>query len=158
MVLGLRDPGHLMLIRKPHITPPEFQEILGRFDRVAVTGVVKGGKSLLLENTDPKRRVFHTDELHRKGLEFKDYPGHVLEALGGVQRFVVAGMQVPRVLRKGLEVDALVWVNTSRESLTAKQSGFSKGARTIMHKWRRENPEVPVYFIGRALHEAEVAS
>lgn len=147
-----------MLIREPHITPEDFEVILERYDRVALTGVVKGGKSLLLDNVKPGRRVFHTDELHRKGLEFKDYPDHVLEALQGVPRFVVAGMQVPRILRKGLEVDVLVWVNTPRESLTVKQGGFSKGARTIMHKWRRANPEVPVYFAGKALHEEEVKS
>jgi len=150
--------GVEMLIREPHITPAEFQDILNRYDRVAVTGVVKGGKSLLLDNVKPARRVFHTDELHRIGLEFKDYPAYVLEELGGEARFVVAGMQVPRILRKGLEVDALVWVNTPRESLTVKQGGFSKGARTIMHKWRRANPEVPVYFIGKALHAEEVRS
>ncbi len=62
-------------------------------------------------------------------------------------------MQVPRILRRGLVVDALVWVNSPRQGLTTKQGGFSKGARTIMHKWRREHPDIPVHFAGAAVHE-----
>ena len=145
-----------MLIERPHITPSEFQGLLERFDRVAVSGVVNSGKSLLLTQIDgvtSDRQVFHTDDLQARGLEWEQYPDVVLSELGGVPRFVLVGMQVPRILRKGLEVDAVVWVNQPRGRVTKRQGAFSKGARTIMHKWRREKPDIPVYFFHRALHE-----
>jgi len=144
-----------VLIERPHITPSRFQGLLERFARVALAGVVKGGKSLLLQESRPDRQVFHTDDLQARGLEWEQYPDVVLSELGGVGRFLLVGMQVPRILRKGLEVDAVVWVNQPRGRVTKRQGAFSKGARTIMHKWRREKPDIPVYFFQRALHEEE---
>ncbi len=142
-----------MLQRLEHMTPSGFQDLLDEFPRVALAGVVRSGKSLLLDGVFQERLFFHTDSLQRAGLAFREYPAVVLELLGRVSRFVVAGMQVPRILRKGLEVDVVVWLNTPLGSLTPKQLSFSKGARTIFHTWRRAHPEVPAYFVGRAEHD-----
>lgn len=114
---------------------------------MALSGVVKSGKSLLLDSiVPPPRFMFHTDDLQRLGLKFEDYPGYVIKRLEEFPCFLVVGMQVPRILRKGLEVDCLLWLDAPLHPLTPKQLGFSRGARTIMHKWRREHPQVPVIF------------
>ena len=142
-----------MLIEQRGMTSSGFAGILERYDRIVLCGVVNSGKSLLLEEAAPARRIFHTDSLHDLGLEWEDYPQAVMDALEGAKRFLLVGMQGPRILRKGLAVDVVVWLNAPLGGLTAKQAGFSRGARTILHRWRREHQEVPVYFIGRAEHE-----
>ena len=144
----------VMLIERRELTPERFEVLLARYDRVALAGVVKGGKTLLLDEVSPRRVVFHTDDLQARGLKWSEYPGVVMEELGGEDRFILAGMQVSRILRKGLAVDVVVWLNAPLGGLTAKQAGFSRGARTILHRWRREHQEVPVYFIGRAGRES----
>ena len=135
------------------MTPTYFQEILDRHDRVALTGVVMSGKSLLLDNVTPGRLVLHTDSLKDRGISFDQSARVVLEELAGVPRFVVAGMQVPRALRKGLEVDVAVWVNDPREWLTSRQLSFSIGVRGIFHEWWTANRQVPVHFVDMAVHE-----
>lgn len=135
------------------MTPTYFQEILDKYDRVALTGVVMSGKSLLLDNVTADRVILHTDSLKERGVPFNESPGVVLDELARVPRFVVAGMQVPRALRKGLEVDVAVWVNDPREHLTSRQLSFSNGVRGIFHEWWSTHREVPVHFVDYAVHE-----
>ena len=134
------------------MSPARFVRILEGHKRVALTGVVNSGKSLLLDYADlAGRKVVHTDDLRET--PFEEKPARIQEELEGLREFIVAGMQVPRALRKGLEVDAVVWINNPRTRLTPRQRGFSKGARTILDKWRHENPDIPVFWSGRALRE-----
>lgn len=135
-----------MFTERPHITPSEFQALLDRHARIALTGMVKSGKSLLLDETEYDRFRFHTDSLGPSGERWEDYPRAVLDAVSGLDAFLLTGMQVPRILRKGLEVDCLLWLNRPLHPLTRKQLAFSRGARTIMHKWRKTRPEVDVHF------------
>lgn len=128
------------------MTPTGFQTILGEHDRLALCGFVKSGKSLLLDHTKPDRLVFHTDTLGPSGLEWGEYPAHVIGKLGGEDRFLLVGMQAMRILRKGLEVTAVVWLNRALHSLTPKQLGFSRGARTMLHAWRKLHPSAQIHF------------
>jgi len=126
--------------------------LLEKYDRVALTGVVNSGKSLLLDYADiGGRKVVHTDDLRET--PFEEKPARIKDELEGEDKFILAGMQVPRALRKGLEVDAVVWLNLPRKRLTARQAGFSKGARTVLDKWRKENPAIPVFWSGRAVRQ-----
>jgi hypothetical protein len=127
-------------------------KILDGHKRVALTGVVNSGKSLLLDYADlAGRKVVHTDDLRET--PFEEKPARIQEELEGEDEFIVAGMQVPRALRKGLEVDCVVWLNLPRKRLTTRQAGFSKGARTILDKWRRENQDIPVFWSGKAVRD-----
>lgn len=135
------------------MTPTYFQELVDKYDRVALTGVVMSGKSLLLDNVKADRLILHTDDLKDRGVPFKESPGVVLDMLAGVTQFIVAGMQVPRALRKGLEIDVAVWVNDPREWLTSRQQAFSDGVRGIFHQWWTDNRQVPVHFVDYAVHE-----
>ncbi len=53
-------------------------------------------------------------------------------------------MQVARVLRKGLEPDAVVWLSTPYETLTEGQRRMLKGARTVFEEWVSTGPGVAV--------------
>lgn len=126
------------------ITPARFSSLLKRHPRLALSGVVKSGKSLLTDLETPDRLVLHTDEL--QGHQWEDIPDVVLQTLAAEKEFLLVGTQVPRVLRHGLKVDALIWLNAPLETLTPRQQAFGRGIRKIMHHWRRENPKIPVYF------------
>lgn len=140
------------------LSPKGFRRLLAVYPRLALSGVVNSGKTLLLAEGvpgAPKREVIHTDALKKS--DWRSIPSKICSQLSTSKSFVVAGTQVPRCLRKGLEVDALVWLDTPRSVLTPRQEAFGKGIRQIMHKWRNAHPQIPVYFSPRAVHDHELA-
>ena len=140
------------------LSPTVWRELVAAYSRIALTGVVNSGKTLLLEEGGrgtPPKEVVHTDQLKRS--DWPSIPSKICSMTSGKDSIIVVGTQVPRCLRKGLEVDAVVWLNTSRTGLDRRQEGFGKGIRKIMHAWRHQHPEIPVYFSPRALHDRELA-
>jgi len=147
-----------MTIELVQLSPTVWRKLLEVYPRIALTGVVNSGKTLLLEEGGPgtpPREVVHTDQLKRS--DWPSIPLKICSELSGKESFIVAGTQVPRCLRKGLEVDAVVWLDSPRTFLSPRQQAFGKGIRQIMHKWRHQHPEIPVYFSPRALHDRELA-
>lgn len=141
-----------MIIMQRPMTPKRFRELLDIYPRLALSGVVQSGKTLLTPvATD--RRVVHTDDIREMGVRFIDVPAKAIEMLEGEEKFLVAGVQVPRALRKGLKVDALVWLDQPLSALLPAQEAFGRGVRGIMHQWRNKNPRIPVYFCSRAAHD-----
>ena len=84
-------------------------------------------------------------ELAREGVDavkppkpWSEVPYGVLEALEGSESFIVEGVQVPRTLRKGLEVDVVLYMPQPRHELSSGQAAMAKGLNTVLLKWRRD--------------------
>lgn len=147
-----------MTLKLVQLSPTVWRQLLEEHSRIGLTGVVMSGKTLLLEEGGlgiPPREVLHIDTLRKNDWEM--IPSIVCSRLSTKESFIVVGVQVPRCLRNGLEIDALVWLDTSRKVRTNRQHGVGKGTRKIMHHWRHLHPEIPVYFSPRALHDRELA-
>jgi len=59
-------------------------------------------------------------------------------------RFVIEGVQVPRALRKGLVVDAVLWLDTPLADRSKGQDSMAKGVASVFAEWRSTMPHVPV--------------
>ena len=128
------------------IRPADFQRILDEHARVVLAGAVRSGKSLLLDGVKPGREVLKTDDV-RGRVDWENLPEFLAAGLRDVPRFILAGMLAPHALRAGLEVDAVVWIERSRDA----EGGPSDGLRAMVECWEAEAPA------GRALVLAERA-
>ena len=110
------------------------------FNRIAIAGGPKAGKtSLASELAD--RQVYHTDDF--KELSWKDQPGIIIQLLKDKSRFVVEGIQVARALRKGLEVDIVIFIKFPKVELNGRQEGMRK---MVDKDWYAVN-RTPVLFL-----------
>ena len=118
--------------------------VLGSYARVAIVGGPRTGKTTLsLEVTD--RPVFHTDDT--KGLPWSDQPAIWLERVGTEPRFLIEGVQVARCLRKGLQVDAIVYLSVPYRALTPGQEALHKGVGSVFRDYLgMERGIVPVFY------------
>ena len=139
------------------LSPEKFEPLLALYPRLVLSGVVGSGKTLLLQNVDlGGRKVIHTDDFSH--VPWEDKFAAIRAAVDEHSSFVLAGVLAPHLLHKGLEVDAVCWLNGTRQrGLTNQQIGIGKGCRTLLHRWRHEHPEIPVYFSEKALHDDELA-
>lgn len=118
-----------------------FAEALARYPRIAIAGGPKVGKSTLTKQiTD--RPIIHTDDTMHQAWE--DQPFIAIERCKPHLRFVVEGVQVPRALRKGLEVDAVLWLDHAFVALNARQVGMAKAVLTVFVGWRAANRHIPI--------------
>ncbi len=118
-----------------------FTELLKRYKRIAITGAPRTGKtSLTRQVTD--RPVYHTDDW--KDAPWTDVPHLVKAKCETEEAFVLEGVQVPRTLRKGLEVDAVIYLTMAKVEQTPPQIAMGKGVDTVLSEWRAANPDVPV--------------
>lgn len=123
-----------------------FKLVLKTFPRVAIAGGPNTGKTTLSRMVGG-RPVYHTDD-HR-GLAWEAVPHAVIAEVldqtgGGREPFVVEGVQVPRTLRKGLVVDAVVWLDEPLEEESKGQATMRKGCATVLADWFKDNKDVPV--------------
>ncbi len=122
--------------------PAWFRVALARYPRVAVTGGPKSGKTSICTGVTD-RFVLHTDDLIEE--KWEDVPGIVRLRLADKASFVVEGVQVPRALRRGLVVDAVVWMRSAKTSLTPGQRTMAKAVGTVFEQWRALNAgRVPI--------------
>ena len=103
-------------------------QALEQHARIAVAGGPNTGKSTLVQVVTD-RDLIHTDAW--KGELWDLQPGLIIAACAPLARFVVEGCQVPRALRKGLEVDCLIWLRNPVAERTDKQKAFGKGVTTV---------------------------
>lgn len=90
------------------------------------------------------RRVLSTDEF--RNLPWEAVPEKVIQELSNERSFVVEGVQVARALRKGLTVDAVVYLSVSKiPSRMPRQIAMAKAVHTILTDWRKTNPATPVF-------------
>ncbi len=122
-----------------------FADILKKYDRIAVCGLVNAGKSTLVRAVRDRPRL-HTDDFRYQA--WADVPHAAIEAVknavGDDKRFVIEGMTVPRALRKGMEVDVVLWLGQELEENSKGQKSFGKAARTVLDEWHETHQGVPI--------------
>jgi len=108
-----------------------------RVKRLAIAGGPRAGKTTLARYAASGRYLLSTDSLI--GLPEAEQSAAVLTALDGRAEFVVEGCLVARALRKGLAVDAVLWLDGSKLKLTAGQAQQAKAIRTVFNEWQALN-------------------
>jgi len=70
------------------------------------------------------------------GVPWDEVPKHVARAVAGKKRFVLEGVRALSVLREGVRVDAVLWLDQPHPSvqLTPKQRSSNEGRRTNFRK------------------------
>lgn len=117
--------------------------LLAKYDRIAIAGGPRTGKTTLsLAAQD--RRIVHTDDYMH--LAWLDAPEAISRECLLHPRFLVEGVQVARCLRGSrdgdrspLEVDAVVWLDDSVAPMTSSQASMAKGIKTTFADWQTTN-------------------
>jgi dephospho-CoA kinase len=119
-----------------------FNAVLGNYNRIAIVGGPRAGKTTLSRLTD--RPVIHTDDYRDRSWEAVPHAviADVLDLQG--DRFIVEGVQVARALRKGLEVDVVLVLNEPLSELTPRQEGMRKGVMTVLADYYKDHKDVPI--------------
>lgn len=120
-----------------------FRAILRKHRRVAIVGGPRMGKTTLA-GAVTDRPVIGSDAYQK--LPWEAVPLKMIEDLRDLDRFLVEGVQTARALRKGLEVDAVIYL--SRPNVKERKTGqvaMAKGIQTIFREWRQANQDVPVF-------------
>ena len=121
-----------------------FKEALDNYPRIALVGGPKTGKTTLSKQVKD-RPVIHGDDY--KHMEWSQQSEQLVALGKGRSSFLMEGVQVPRALRKGLVVDAVVHCIRHWEVLTEGQDHMNDAVETIIKSWRSNNPDVPVILI-----------
>jgi hypothetical protein len=104
------------------------------------------GKSTLSQLVSD-RPVIGTDDY--KKLPWEEVPLRMIADVQGMSAFVIEGVQVARALRKGLEVDAVVYLTVPKvKERKPGQVAMARGVRTVFDQWHTQNPQVPVFIEG----------
>ncbi len=123
-----------------------FSGLLKRFDRIVVTGPSGCGKSTLANEVQiDDRPILRSDDF--KHIGFEDVPFAIIEsAKHAGPRWVAEGVMLPRALRKGLECDAVVYLDKPRRPQLRGQEIQGRGmVGKVFTEWRYKNPSVPVF-------------
>jgi hypothetical protein len=114
-----------------------------RMPRVAIAGGPRTGKTTLSQRVTG-RTVLHTDDLIGK-FEWSQLSEEIVRQCASLGGFAVEGVRVAHALRKGLEVDAVVWLETAKERLTPGQASMTRAVRTVFFEWEAANgARVPI--------------
>lgn len=121
-----------------------FAEALAKYARIAIAGGPRVGKTTLTGRVTD-RPVIHTDDTMSEPWE--QQPFIAIERCRPHASFVIEGVQVPRALRKGLVVDAVLWLDQALAPVTPRQASMGKGVLSVFAGWRAANPNVPHIFV-----------
>lgn len=119
-----------------------LNDLLSKYDRIAVCGGPKVGKTTIATWCTKDRPLLHTDDLMH--LEWADVPAAVIEQCSHHSQFVVEGVQVARALRKGLQVDAVLYLDTCMVP-ERRNSSMAKAINTVFTEYRQLNRTIPVF-------------
>jgi hypothetical protein len=130
------------------VIPPGFHEVLKEHPRVAIAGGPRCGKTTLAEHVRDMvgdRAVFLHD--YFKQFEWSVVPHAMIAATKDLTRFCIEGVNVARALRKGMSVDAVVYLHKPRLERTKGQITMAKGVHTVFKQWRAASPETPLFVL-----------
>lgn len=122
-----------------------FTDLLAKYPRIAIAGGPQHGKTTLSKQVTD-RIVIGSDSY--KSEPWSEQP-LILKALTALHSaFCVEGVQVARALRKGMEVDCVVFMTKQKvKSLKPGQIGMTKGVIKVFRDWAEKNDgKVPVFF------------
>ncbi len=122
---------------------PRFNALARAMDhpRIAICGGPRTGKTTLASLV-ADRRVVHTDAWI--ALPWGEVPHAIIAECTGLDSFVVEGVQAARALRKGLEVDVVIWLDDLQGG--AKATALTKGVATVFRDWRKASISTPVVY------------
>lgn len=112
-----------------------LRSLLDAHPRVALLGGPDSGSKELAHTICEGRPIFYASDYDRG--DWKGIPGAIRDALTSIDSFLlVGGVHVARALRKGLEVDGILYLD-HRDRLSSQTN-------TIFMEWRRTHLLVPV--------------
>lgn len=122
-----------------------FADVLKRYNRIAVVGGPRAGKTTLVRAARSHSKI-HTDDYRTRSWAAVPHAliADVLDLAEDTPKFIVEGVQVARALRKGLEVDVVLVLNEPLTELTTAQEGMRKGVMTVLADWYKDRKDVPI--------------
>lgn len=112
--------------------------------RVCLIGPPASEPLATLEGIDLQHRLLLRASEH-SAQEWSSVPDSIIRALERFDSFLlVGGVHAARALRKGLEVDAVVYLDNALGSRVPIQDGGAKQVNSIFAEWRRSHLTTPV--------------
>jgi len=143
-------PGRIQQEKGTIMNLDDYIELVEGYKKVALTGPPKSGKTTLA-NEIKDRPIIHTDDYAH--LAWKDQATAPLIKTATLDKFLIEGVQVPRALRKGLEIQIVICLGMSLEPLNTYQAGTAKSIRTILAEWSRSSmgEAIPIVYLNQAI-------
>ncbi len=121
-----------------------FARVFKLYNRIALTGAPSCGKTTLAK-TIKDRPVFYSDDF--KHLDWSDASAEIARVVNAHEGpCLVEGVAVARALRKGMKVDAVIYLTQPKIEQKPGQVVMGRGIRTVLDEWRAKNPKIPVYW------------
>lgn len=137
-----------------------FQKQLQKFQRIALTGIPRSGKTTL-SRWCKDRPILHADSYaHRGWSEASRDVAADANATPG--KLLIEGVAIPRALRKGLRVDVVIVLSSrgadgklvgALQPLLPGQETMGKAVHTVLDEWADANPTVPVLYAPPAMKD-----
>lgn len=123
-----------------------FDALLAQYPRIGIAGAPRTGKTTLSQQAATRRKVIGTDAY--QDMEWSEIPHRMIADVAGLNMFLIEGVMVGRALRKGLELDALVYLDQPMVAQSSGQQAMGKGINTILRDWVAKTPgELPPVFV-----------
>lgn len=118
-----------------------FDEVLAKYPRIAIAGGPRTGKTTL-SNRVTDRRVVHTDDFIPmfKGRQdgWSELSRYVCALVNEHEGpILIEGVRTPHALRKGMIVDAVIWLDKPLETLNRGQASMKQACLTVMDEVRK---------------------
>lgn len=141
-----------MIIEKKGISHQDLILLIKQYDKVAITGPPKAGKTTLANDVElvDYLKLYGDDYIYLGWSECSQ----MIADIAGMKKYdkakyIVEGTAIPRALRKGMKVDAVIYLRYSLEDLTPKQASMGRGVITVLFEWHAGNQGIPVYLVDR---------
>ena len=134
----------------------DYIELVECYKKVALTGPPKSGKTTLA-NEIKDRPIIHTDDFIHLSWKEQVLASRIQAA--SLDTFLIEGIQVPRILRKGLDIQIVICLGESIEPLNTRQIGVGKSVRTVLTEWSRSSlgESVPIVYLNQAISVPSLA-
>jgi len=101
--------------------------------RIAITGAPLTGKTTLAKSVSESKSipVIHGDDYNELG--WSESSKAMADAVNAIEgAVIVEGVQVARAIRKGMRIDALLYLSEPFELLNTGQISMAKGVETVL--------------------------